>query len=152
MLFGFNIFLFQYFKFTFVLSFRRFLRFLFCSYFLFSLQTNNQEFFWIFILMLDNFINNMLTKRKFELMIFVGCQKWSQGALKGNSNQKHHNNMFMRWFNHKNNHIFKPREYNRLKLQAMSLNNLLQQTYLFIKYMQTNRKERNHKYLQLVDF
>jgi hypothetical protein len=36
--------------------------------------------------MLDNFINNMLTKRKFELMIFVGCQKWSQGALKGNSN------------------------------------------------------------------
>jgi hypothetical protein len=30
----------------------------------------------------------------------------------------------MRQFNHKNNHVFKPREYNRLKFPTMSFNML----------------------------
>jgi hypothetical protein len=30
--------------------------------------------------------------------------------------------MFMKQFNHKNNHVFKPREYNQLKLLIMSFN------------------------------
>jgi hypothetical protein len=47
----------------------------------------------------------------------------------------HHNNLFVRWFSHKNNHILKPKENNQLKLQAMNLNNLLWQMYLFIKYL-----------------
>jgi hypothetical protein len=31
----------------------------------------------------------------------------------------------MKWFNHENNHVLKPREYNKWKLLAMNLNNML---------------------------
>jgi hypothetical protein len=30
------------------------------------------------------FLNNLLTKRNYELMIFVRCQEYLQGALEGN--------------------------------------------------------------------
>lgn len=32
-------------------------------------------------------------------------------------------NLFIRWFNHKNNHIFKLREFNKLMFLAVDLNN-----------------------------
>jgi hypothetical protein len=57
----------------------------------------------------------------------------------------------MRCFNHKNNHIFKLKEC-WLKFPTMTLDNLLQQMYLYIKYQQNKRKEGNYKYLQLVNF
>jgi hypothetical protein len=60
--------------------------------------------------------------------------------------------MFVRWFSHKNNHVLKLKEYNSLKLPITSLNNLLQQIYIFIRYQQNKRKKGNHKYFQLVDF
>jgi len=34
----------------------------------------------------------------------------------------------------------------------MSLNNFLWQKYLSIRYVQSRRKERNHKYFQLIKF
>ncbi len=49
--------------------------------------------------------------------------------------------MFVKWFNHKNNHVHKHREYNRLKLLAMSLNNMLRHMYLFIKTNIIGRKK-----------
>jgi hypothetical protein len=34
-----------------------------------------------------------------------------------------HNDPFMRWFNHKNNHVLKLKKFNQLMLLTMSLNN-----------------------------
>jgi hypothetical protein len=58
----------------------------------------------------------------------------------------------MKWFSHKNNHALKPKVFNQLMFPAMNINNWLRQVYLFIRYQQSMKKERNHKYLQLVDF
>jgi hypothetical protein len=46
-------------------------------------------------------------------------------GLKRQLELDHYNNLLMRWFNHKNNHVFKPKEHNQLNLPAMNLNNLL---------------------------
>jgi isoprenylcysteine carboxyl methyltransferase (ICMT) family protein YpbQ len=54
----------------------------------------------------------------------------------------------MKRFNHKNNHVFKLKEFNQLMFLTISLNNQLWNIYLFIKYQQNERKEGNHKYLQ----
>jgi hypothetical protein len=62
-------------KFGFVLSFRNFIRLFYVFIFLFSLQTSNQEFLWICMLIFDHVLNNMLTKRKFKLMISLRCQE-----------------------------------------------------------------------------
>jgi hypothetical protein len=45
-----------------------------------------------------------------------------------------HNDPFMTWFSHKNNHVLKLRKFNQLMLLTMSLNNQLWQIYFFIKH------------------
>ncbi len=52
-----------------------------------------------------------------------------------------------RWFSYKNNHVFKSKEFNQLMFLALSLNSWLQQTYFFMRYHKSKRKEGNHEYL-----
>jgi hypothetical protein len=55
--------------------------------------------------------------------------------------------MFVRQFNHKN--LFQAEGVQSVEALSNELQQLVMEKYLFIKYPQIKKKERNNKYLQL---